>query len=146
MPYDPVLVQPMRDDLTRLGFEELFSAADVDRAVTETKGTLLVAVNSVCGCAAGKARPGIALSMESDVKPDRMITVFAGQDLEATAQARTYFAGYMPSSPQVALLKDGQVVYMMERHDIEGNDALTIANKLIAAYHEHCKGGKVSAS
>src|SRR5437868_2795764 len=91
MPYDPVLVQPMREDLTRLGFKELTSAEDVDREVKDFKGTVLVAVNSVCGCAAGKARPGIALSMQSDVKPDKLVTVFAGQDLEATAKARTYF-------------------------------------------------------
>lgn len=144
MPYDPVLVQPMRDELKDLGFTECFTAEQVDAELKGSKGTVMVAVNSVCGCAAGKARPGISLSLQSEVKPDKMITVFAGQDTEATAQARSYFTGYMPSSPQVALLRDGQLVYMMERHDIEGNDALTIANKLIAAYHEHCSGAAKS--
>lgn len=144
MPYDPVLVQPMRDELKDLGFIECFTADQVDAELKGKPGTVMVAVNSVCGCAAGKARPGIALSLQADAKPDRMITVFAGQDTEATAQARSYFTGYMPSSPQVAILRDGQLVYMMERHDIEGNDALTIANKLIAAYQEHCSGAAKS--
>lgn len=138
MPYDPYLVQPMREELTRLGFIEALSSEDVDRELKNSKGTVLVVVNSVCGCAAGKARPGVSLALESDVKPDKLVTVFAGQDVEATARAREYFPGYMPSSPSMGLLRDGELVYMMERHDIEGQDALTIANKLASAFHEHC--------
>jgi putative YphP/YqiW family bacilliredoxin len=138
MPYDPYLVQPMRDELTRLGFIETRTPEEVDRELKNSKGTVLVVVNSVCGCAAGKARPGVSLALESDVKPDRLVTVFAGQDIEATARAREYFPGYMPSSPSMGLLRDGELVYMMERHDIEGQDALTIANKLAAAFQEHC--------
>lgn len=128
----------MRDELTQLGFKETMTAEDVDREIKDSKGTVLVVVNSVCGCAAGKARPGVALALQSDVKPDKMITVFAGQDTEATNRAREYFTGYMPSSPSIGLLRDGELVYMMERHDIEGQDALTIANKLVSAFHEHC--------
>ena len=138
MPYDPYLVQPMRDELTRLGFIETRTPEEVDRELKNSKGTVLVVVNSVCGCAAGKARPGVSLALESDVKPDKLVTVFAGQDVDATARAREYFPGYMPSSPSMGLLRDGELVYMMERHDIEGQDALTIANKLSAAFHEHC--------
>jgi putative YphP/YqiW family bacilliredoxin len=137
MPYDPYLVQPMRDELTRLGFIETKTPEEVDRELN-SKGTVLVVVNSVCGCAAGKARPGVSLALESDVKPDKLVTVFAGQDVDATARAREYFPGYMPSSPSMGLLRDGELVYMMERHDIEGQDALTIANKLAAAFQEHC--------
>ena len=138
MPYDPYMVQPMREELTRLGFIEALTAEDVDKEIKNTRGTTLVVVNSVCGCAAGKARPGIALAMESDVKPEKLVTVFAGQDVEATARAREYFPGYMPSSPSMGLLRDGQLVFMMERHDIEGQDALAIANRLAAAFHEYC--------
>ena len=138
MPYDPYLVQPMREELTRVGFKETLTPEDVDREIKDFKGTVLVMVNSVCGCAAGKARPGVALALESDVKPDKLITVFAGQDVPATARAREYFPGYMPSSPSIGLLRDGELVYMMERHDIEGEDALAIANRLVAVFHEHC--------
>jgi putative YphP/YqiW family bacilliredoxin len=138
MPYDPYLVQPMRDELTRLGFLETKTADEVDRELKNSKGTVLVMVNSVCGCAAGKARPGVSLALESDVKPDKLITVFAGQDVEATARAREYFPGYMPSSPSMGLLRDGELVFMMERHDIEGQDALSIANRLASAFHEFC--------
>jgi putative YphP/YqiW family bacilliredoxin len=138
MPYDPYLVQPMREELTRLGFIETKTPEQVDQELKGSKGTVLVMVNSVCGCAAGKARPGVALSLEADVKPEKLVTVFAGQDVEATARAREYFAGYMPSSPSIGLLRDGELVFMMERHDIEGQDALAIANRLVSAYHEHC--------
>jgi putative YphP/YqiW family bacilliredoxin len=143
MPYDPYLVQPMRDELTHLGFVETTTPEAVDREIQNTKGTVLVVVNSVCGCAAGKARPGVSLALESEIKPDKCITVFAGMDIEATARAREYFTGYMPSSPSIALLKggSGELVYMMERHDIEGRDALDIANRLSAAFREHCAAG-----
>ena len=138
MGYDETLVAPMREELAQLGFKETKTAEDVQREVENTKGLTMVVVNSVCGCAAGKARPGIALAMQSEVKPDNFITVFAGNDVEATAKARGYFTGYLPSSPSIGLLRDGKLVFMMERHDIEGNDALTIANRLSAAFREHC--------
>lgn len=140
MRYDETLIAPMREELTELGFKETKTPEDVTREVS-TKGTTMVVVNSVCGCAAGKARPGVALSLQSDVKPDNLITVFAGADVEATNTARGYFVGYPPSSPSIALLRDGRLVYMMERHDIEGQDAMTIANRLATAYREHCGTG-----
>ena len=141
MPYDETLIAPMREELASLGFKETKTAADVQREVEGTKGVTMVVVNSVCGCAAGKARPGITLAMQADVKPDNFITVFAGNDVEATAKAREYFTGYTPSSPSLGLLREGRLVFMMERHDIEGNDALTIANRLVAAFNEHCGAG-----
>ena len=141
MAYDPILIQPMREELTRLGFKETTTAEDVQQEVEETPGVTLVVVNSVCGCAAGKARPGVMLAMQSEVRPDNFITVFAGADIEATARAREYFVGYPPSSPSIALLRRGKLLFMMERHDIEGQDALTIANRLNAAFREHCGQG-----
>ena len=102
MPYPEIMIRPMREDLTRLGVEELRTAEDVDNAVRNNKGTLMVVVNSVCGCAAGKARPGVALALQNEVKPDRVATVFAGADIEATDRARSYFTGYRPSSPSIA--------------------------------------------
>lgn len=141
MPYDPYLIQPMRDELTQLGFKETTSAEDVRREVEETPGVTMVVVNSVCGCAAGKARPGVMLSLQSEVRPDNLITVFAGADIEATQKAREYFVGYPPSSPSIALLRQGRLVFMMERHDIEGQDAMTIANRLNSAFREHCGQG-----
>ena len=137
MRYDPRMVQPMRDELTSLGFEELLTTEDVDSAL-KSEGTVMVVVNSVCGCAAGKARPGVRLAVQHDRVPDKLATVFAGMEIEATEQARTYFSGYPPSSPQVGLLKDGQLVFLMERHDIEGRDANEIAEKLVEAFDEHC--------
>ncbi len=137
MPYPEFLIAPMRDELTQVGFEELRTAAAVDGAV-ERKGTTLVVVNSVCGCAAGKARPGIARAMSHGTKPDHAVTVFAGADIEATDRARSYFTGYPPSSPSVGLLRDGKLVYMMERHEIEGNSADGIAQALTAAFDKHC--------
>lgn len=128
----------MREELTRVGFEELRTADAVDQAVAR-KGTTLVVVNSVCGCAAGKARPGIALSLRSGTRPDHLATVFAGGDIEATDRARSYFAPYPPSSPSVALLKDGKLVFMMERRDIESQPAQAIAERLQAAYEQHCR-------
>jgi putative YphP/YqiW family bacilliredoxin len=127
----------MRDELTRLGFEELRSPAQVDAAVKRS-GTTMIVVNSVCGCAAGKARPGIALALRSEVRPDHLGTVFAGGDLDATARAREHFAPYPPSSPSVALIRDGKLVYMMERREIEGSPADVIAERLQAAFAQHC--------
>ncbi len=138
MPYPEIMIKPMREDLTRLGFEELRTAADVDATIPVSKGTLMVVVNSICGCAAGKARPGIALALENDAKPEKMATVFAGADIEATERARSYFTGYGPSSPSIALMKDGQLVYMLERFQIEGCDATQIAGELKRAFDEHC--------
>ena len=127
----------MRDELTRLGFEELRTPELVDEAV-KRPGTTMIVVNSVCGCAAGKARPGIALALRRGVRPDHLGTVFAGGDLEATARAREYFAPYPPSSPSVALLKDGKLVYMMQRRDIETNPADVIAHQLQQAFERFC--------
>jgi bacilliredoxin len=135
--YPEPFIAPMREELTRLGFEELRTPEWVDAAVNQP-GTTLVVVNSVCGCAAGKARPGIALSLRGDVRPDHLATVFAGGDIEATDRARSYFAPHPPSSPSVALLKDGKLVYMMERRDIESQPAQAIAERLEAAYKEFC--------
>ena len=137
MRYDPVMVQPMRDELKELGFTELMTAEDVAPAL-EAEGTSLVVVNSVCGCAAGKARPGVRLAVLHDVVPDRLYTAFAGMELDAVEKCRSYFAGYPPSSPQIALLKDGKLVHLMERHDIEGRDANQISEKLVEAFEEHC--------
>ena len=136
--YDERFVTPMRQELTRLGVEELRTAADVDARLKDTPGTTLVVVNSVCGCAAGVARPAIALSLENEVKPDRMITVFAGNDREATQRAREYFAGYRPSSPSIALFRDGELVKMVERWQIEGRAAHDIAAELAASYNQFC--------
>jgi putative YphP/YqiW family bacilliredoxin len=137
VPYPEYLIAPMREELTGLGVKELRSAAEVDAAI-RTPGTLMVVVNSVCGCAAGKARPGIALALRHAVKPDHLTSVFAGADIEATERARGYFAGYPPSSPSVAILKDGKLVYMMERHQIESRSADAIAAELVAAFDKHC--------
>jgi putative YphP/YqiW family bacilliredoxin len=128
----------MREDLTRLGVEEMRTADAVDETIRNSKGTLMVVVNSICGCAAGKARPGVALALENSVKPDKVATVFAGADIEATERARSYFSGYGPSSPSIALLKDGQLVYMLERYQIEGRDANQIAGELTQAFEKHC--------
>ena len=138
MPYPEIMIRPMREDLTRLGVEEWRSAEEVDTAVKSSKGTLMVVVNSICGCAAGKARPGVALALQHGVKPDKVATVFAGADIEATERARSYFTGYGPSSPSIAILKDGELVYMLERFQIEGRDATQIANELTQAFDKHC--------
>jgi putative YphP/YqiW family bacilliredoxin len=128
----------MRRELTDLGVRELRTPAEVDSAVTGTAGTLMIVVNSVCGCAAGKARPGIALALRNSVKPAVVATVFAGADVDATDRARQYFTGYRPSSPSIALMRDGQVVYMLERSQIENRDALSIASDLTAAFEKFC--------
>lgn len=138
MPYSEILIRPMREDLTRLGFEELRTTEAVDETVRNSKGTLMVVVNSVCGCAAGKARPGVALALQHENKPDKVATVFAGADIEATERARSYFTGYGPSSPSIALLKDGELVYMLERYQIEGRDAHQIAGELTQAFDKYC--------
>lgn len=137
--YDDLLVRPMREDLTRIGFTELRTKDDVDRALTDTTGTTLVVVNSVCGCSARMARPAVRLALETAVtRPQHLTTVFAGQDVDATTRARAYFTGYPPSSPSIALLKDGKLVYMMERWQIEGRPAQVIAADLVQAFTTHC--------
>lgn len=136
--YPEFMIAPMREELTRFGVRELRTAGEVDEALTRTPGTTMVVVNSVCGCAAGKARPGVALALQHAVKPDHVATVFAGADVEATERARGYFTGYPPSSPSIGLLRDGKLVYMMERHQIENQDAHAIAARLTAAFDEHC--------
>jgi len=138
MPYPEFFVEPMRKELTDLGVQELRTPEDVDRAVTARTGTLMVVVNSVCGCAAGKARPGIALAMRHANKPDRVATVFAGADVDATERARSYFTGYPPSSPSIALFQNGTLVYMLERRNIENRDAYSIAMELTQAFDKYC--------
>ena len=138
MPYPEIMIRPMREDLTRLGVEELRTAEAVDATIKDSTGTLMVVVNSICGCAAGKARPGVALALQHEVKPDRVATVFAGADIEATERARSYFSGYGPSSPSIAILKGGELVYMLERYQIEGRDASQIASELTAAFDKYC--------
>ncbi|MGG1311698.1 MULTISPECIES: BrxA/BrxB family bacilliredoxin [Cohnella] len=133
------MVQPMRDELTRLGIKELRTPEEVEEALSNAKGTTLVVVNSVCGCAAGQARPGVAEALKHDVLPDNLYTVFAGQDKEATAKAREYFAPYPPSSPSIALLKDGELVHFIERHQIENRSASEIAGDLTAAFDRFCR-------
>ena len=146
MPYPEFMIRPMREDLTRLGFEETRTPEQVDEVIKNSKGTVMMVVNSVCGCAAGKARPGIALALEHEVKPDRVATVFAGADIEATERARSYFTGYQPSSPSIALLKDGKLVYMLERYEIEGKGPEQIARELTTAFDEHCSSNAEAAS
>lgn len=138
MPYNPAIVAPMRAEVTRLGAQELTSAAEVDAALGDQKGSMLVFVNSVCGCAAGNARPALALALKHAVRPQQVVTVFAGQDLEAAARARQYFGEYQPSSPSMALLRDGQVVHFVHRHQIEGRSPQAIAADLTAAFDRHC--------
>jgi putative YphP/YqiW family bacilliredoxin len=129
----------MRAELTRLGAEELLSAADVDAALAEASGTALLVVNSVCGCAAANARPAVAIATGHEVQPEKILTVFAGQDLEATERAREFMVGYRPSSPSIALFRDGEHVFMLERHEIEGRDAAEIADDLKQAYDRYCR-------
>jgi putative YphP/YqiW family bacilliredoxin len=136
--YDERFVTPMREELTRLGVQEMRTAEEVDRALGDSRGTTLVVVNSICGCAARNARPAVAQALDHAKRPDRLTTVFAGQDAEATVRAREYFAPYPPSSPQIALLKNGSVAFMLERKDIEGRTAEEIAKELVAAFEKHC--------
>ena len=137
MAYPEHFIAPMRAELTQLGIDELRTAEQVDQAV-QAKGTVMIVVNSVCGCAAGKARPGIALALQHGRRPDLAATVFAGGDVEATDRARQYFAPYPPSSPSIGILRDGKLLFMMERRDIENRDAAAIAARLTAAFDEHC--------
>lgn len=139
--YSEMLVRPMREELTRVGVEELKSPEEVDRVLGREEGTTLVVVNSVCGCAARNARPAVAMALRHETKPERAATVFAGQDREATEKARSYFHGYPPSSPSIALMKDGEVVLMLERHQIEGRGAEEIAADLTDAFDRYCAAG-----
>ena len=136
--YPEIMVVPMREELTRLGIEELRSAADVDRVLMGHPGTTMVIVNSICGCAAGRMRPAVRLALQHPTIPSSIVSVFAGQDTEATERARDYFVGYPPSSPCIAMLRDGKVIYMMHRHQIETRDAASIAAELKAAFDQHC--------
>ena len=138
MPYPEMMVAPMRQDLVRIGFTELRTPEDVDNVLGEEKRTTLVAVNSICGCAAAMMRPAVFLSLQGEHKPEVLTTVFAGQDMEATDRTRDYITGYPPSSPSIALFKDGELAYFMERHQIEGRYPEDIAADLRAAYEEHC--------
>ena len=137
MPYSELMIRPFREELTRVGIEETRTPEQVEAAL-ETDGTVMVVVNSVCGCAAGKARPGIAKALQSETLPDKVVTVFAGADIEATELARSYFAPYPPSSPQIALMRDKKVLFMLERHQIQDRTADQIAAELAAAFQQHC--------
>lgn len=138
MPYDPAMVQPMRDELVRAGVAELLAPEEVDRFMAATDGTAFLVVNSVCGCAAGSARPAVTLALQQEPRPQRVATVFAGQDLEATERARSYFADYPPSSPSFALFRDGELVHLFPRHRIEGRDPRSIAADLRKLFDRHC--------
>src|SRR4029079_6606986 len=138
MPYSEMLIKGMREDLTNLGIRETRTPEAVDDAVANAKGTLMVVVNSVCGCAAGRARPGVAIALRNDVRPQDSITVFAGADIEATERARSYFKGYSPSSPSIGLLRNGELLFLLERHQIEGREAPEIAGLLREAFNIHC--------
>lgn len=146
MRYPEELIAPMREELIRIGVDELRTAEAVDEAVKNTSGTLMIVVNSVCGCAAGKARPGVAEALHHDVRPDKVATVFAGADLEATDRARSYFTGYRPSSPSIGILKDGELVFMMERYQIEGRGPVEIAAELTRAFDSFCASSTAAAS
>jgi putative YphP/YqiW family bacilliredoxin len=135
--YPEPMIAPMREELTRFGVQETRTAADVEKAVT-SGGTLMLIVNSVCGCAAGKMRPAVGRAMQHSNLPDKAVTVFAGQDREATEKARSYFSGFQPSSPSIGILRDGKLVYMMERYHIETRDAASIAADLTAAFDKFC--------
>jgi putative YphP/YqiW family bacilliredoxin len=138
MPYPEFLIEPMRAELTRLGIQETRTPEELDNVIANTKGTVMVVVNSVCGCAAGRARPGVALALRNSVLPEKVVTVFAGADIDATERARGYFKGYPPSSPSVALLQNGETVYMLQRHQIEGREAPEIAKELTEAFNRFC--------
>ena len=142
--YPEEFVQPMRQELSSIGFQELRTPAEVDAVLTKPSGTVLVVVNSICGCAAGRARPAVAMALENKARPEVLATVFAGQDIDATTQARSYFTGYPPSSPSIALLRDGKLVYMMERSEIEGRDPYTIAEDLAKAFDRFCSKTSVA--
>jgi putative YphP/YqiW family bacilliredoxin len=145
MPYPEIMIRPMREELTRLGVAELRTPEEVDATLQPADGTVMVVVNSVCGCAAGRARPGIALALQHNVLPDKVATVFAGADIEATEKARSYFTGYRPSSPSIGLFKDGKLVFMMERYQIEGRGAEQIAQELTHAFDTFCSSSAAAA-
>ncbi len=145
MPYDERFVAPMRQELTSLGVQEMRTPEEVDAKLKDAPGTTLVVVNSICGCAARNARPAVAMALRHERTPDTLTTVFAGQDMEATARARSYFTGYPPSSPQIGLLKDGKLVFMIQRHQIEGRSASAIASDLIAAFDRYCSPAPVDS-
>ena len=136
--YPEIMIIPMREELTRLGIQELKTATEVDQALKDRPGTAMVVVNSICGCAAGRMRPAVRMALENQIKPERAFSVFAGQDTEATEQARSYFTGWPPSSPSVAILRDGELVYMMPRRDIESREAPAIAADLKIAFDRFC--------
>jgi putative YphP/YqiW family bacilliredoxin len=146
MPYPEIMIHGMRQELAQLGIEETKTPEDVTQAVENTQGTLMVVVNSVCGCAAGGVRPGIAMALQNDVVPDRSITVFAGADIDATDVARDYFTGYSPSSPSIGILKDGNLVKMFERRDLEGRHPMQIAQALVDAFNEVCTKSETAAN
>ena len=137
--YPEIMVIPMREELTRVGVKELRTTEEVDQALTNQPGTTMVVVNSICGCAAGRMRPAVRAALQNAVRPDKLFTVFAGQDREATDRARSYFTGYPPSSPSIALLRDGQLVHMVQRSDIEHREAADIAAELKNAFEKHCQ-------
>ena len=138
MPYPELMIKPMREDLTRFGVEETRTPEQVDNVINTTKGTVMVVVNSICGCAAGLARPAIGMALKHSVVPEKVITVFAGADIAATERARGYFKGYFPSSPSVGILQNGKIAYMLERHQIEGRDPAAIAKDLTDAFDRLC--------
>jgi putative YphP/YqiW family bacilliredoxin len=144
--YDERIVAPMRQELTQLGVEEMRTADEVDAKLKDSKGTALVVVNSVCGCAARNARPAVARALQHSAKPDKLTTVFAGQDVQAVQRARSYFTGYPPSSPQIGLLKDGKLVFMLERHQIEGRTAGEIAEDLVGAFDKYCQNAQAATA
>jgi putative YphP/YqiW family bacilliredoxin len=136
--YPEIMVVPMREELTRMGVQELKTAEEVDRALTTQSGTAMVVVNSICGCAAGRMRPAVRVALQNTARPEKMYTVFAGQDTAATERARTYFTGYPPSSPSIAILRDGKLVHMLQRSDIEHREAVDIAAELKKAFDKFC--------
>lgn len=140
--YPELMVAPMREELTRLGVEELRTGSEVDAVLGQKRGTVMVVVNSICGCAAGRMRPAVRLALEHAVRPERIVAVFAGQDRDATERARGYFAAYPPSSPSIGLLRDGELVFMMQRGDIEHREAEDIAEDLTAAFDRFCAAAK----
>ena len=144
--YPEEMVSPMRHELTQIGFQEMRTPEEVDSLLGQAQGTVLVVVNSICGCAAGKARPGVALALSHGARPQTLTTVFAGQDLAATERARSYFADYPPSSPSITLLQDGKVAFMLERHQIEGRMAEEIASQLTGAFDRFCTASSTRAA
>lgn len=141
--YPDIMVVPMREELTRLGVQELRTPEEVDKAIASQTGTAMVVVNSICGCAAGRMRPAVRMALQNSTRPQQLFSVFAGQDLAATERARTYFTGYPPSSPSIAFLRDGKLVHMLQRSDIEHRDAADIASELKTAFDKFC-GASVS--